>query len=113
MRFTKALFGVSPSPFLYVGDYIRKTTIRSEDRRRNNSWAIMDKKKNLLKVQIPKDMSHNTKREVLAKTAKIYDPLSLVSSVTLLAKLHHRDCRDAQLSWDEELTQQIKDKWSS
>ena len=73
----------------------------------------MDKKKDLIKVQIPTDMSHITKREGLAKTAKIYDPLSLMSSFTLLVKLHHRDGRDARLSWDEELPQQIRDKWSS
>ena len=58
-------------------------------------------------------MSHNMKREVLAKTAKIYDPLGLVSLVTFQEKLLFRDCCDAKFSWDEELPQQLKDKWSS
>ena len=69
--------------------------------------------KNLIKVQIPTDMSHSTKREVLDKKEKIYDPLGLVSQVMLQAKLLFRDCCDAKLSWDEELSQQLKDEWSS
>ena len=46
---------------------------------------------------------------MLAKTVKIYDPLGLVSPVTLQAKLLFRDCCDVKLSWDKELPQQLKD----
>ena len=52
-----------------------------------------DKERDVIKVAIPSDKAHPTKR---GKIAKIYDPLGLISPVTLHGKFLYRDCHGTQ-----------------
>ena len=52
-----------------------------------------------------------TKRGVLCKLASIYDPLSLVSPMTLVGKCLYGDLCCGKLAWDAKLTGQLKLKW--
>ena len=59
-----------------------------------------DKTKDNIHVSFPTQAAEHTKRGVLAKIAKIYDPLGLVSPITLTGKILYRDACDLQVAWD-------------
>lgn len=59
-------------------------------------------------------MTELTKRGVLRKLVKVYDPLGLVSPVTLKGKLIFRDVCDEKQPWDAKLNEPIaqrRKKW--
>ena len=60
------------------------------------SW---DKERDVIKIEIPSGKAEQTKRGILVKIAKIYDPLGLISPVTLHGKFLYRDCCDVKLPW--------------
>ena len=52
-----------------------------------------------------------TKRSVLQVSSKIYDPLGLLSPVTVKAKLLMQDLWQQQLEWDEPLPHELSTQW--
>ena len=72
-----------------------------------------DKTKDNIHVSFPSQAAEPTKRGVLAKIAKIYDPLGLVSPITLTGKILYRDACDLQVAWDAQLPGNLSYKWSS
>ena len=70
-----------------------------------------DKEKDVIKVEIPPEKAHTTKRGILGKIAKIYDPLGLLSPVTLQGKLLYRETCDAKVAWDAHLPAELKARW--
>jgi hypothetical protein len=70
-----------------------------------------DKRKDTLAVTFPDDEVQKTKRGVLSKLAKVYDPLGLVSPVTLEGKQIYRDMCDAKTSWDVNLDCKLLERW--
>lgn len=60
-----------------------------------------DKQRDASSVAIPVEKADNTKRGVLAKIAKIYDPLGVASPLTLCAKLFYRGACNLKVGWDE------------
>eukprot|EP00112_Aurelia_sp_Birch-Aquarium-sp1_P015208 Seg3350.1 transcript_id=Seg3350.1/GoldUCD/mRNA.D3Y31 product="hypothetical protein" protein_id=Seg3350.1/GoldUCD/D3Y31 len=52
-----------------------------------------------------------TKRTVLSGFASVYDPLGIVSPVLLTGKIWYRDICEEGLSWDEEITGQLQQRW--
>jgi hypothetical protein len=68
-----------------------------------------DKQSDTLKISFPSEEVSATKRGILSKLAKIYDPLGLVSPLPLEGKLLFRDVCDAKLPWDVEINnEQLK-----
>ena len=176
LRFTRALFGLGPSPFLlggvieshldtwslkqpeivgeikknlYVDDLISEGTIVSKAREMKNSatesFAELEstesnptadqtftkqqlgastggessllglkwnKLRDLLSVTVPTEKAENTKRGILAKVARIYDPLGVASPLTLCGKLLYRDACNLRIGWDEQLPSDLADKWA-
>ena len=53
-----------------------------------------DRKEDTLSVAFPAENADPTKRGILGKLAKIYDPLGLVSPVTLEGKLFYHEACD-------------------
>ena len=53
-----------------------------------------------------------TKRTVLEKVMKIYDPLGLVCPFTLLAKVYLREIWSRKIDWDTPLPPDLKAKWN-
>ena len=53
-----------------------------------------------------------TKRTVLSEIASIYDPLGLVSPISVLGKMIYRDACDNNLPWDKELPQDLMNSWN-
>ena len=73
------------------------------------SW---DKERDVIKIEIPSGKAEPTKRGILGKIAKIYDPLGLISPLTLHGKFLYRDCCDAKLPWDANLPPDMQTRWS-
>ena len=48
---------------------------------------------------------------LLSKLAKVYDPLGLVSPLTLEGKQIYRDVCDAKTSWDTNLDDKLMERW--
>ena len=70
-----------------------------------------DKDKDELSVKFPTEETELTKKGVLRKLAKVYDPLGLVSPVTLEAKLIFRDVCDEKQPWDAKLKEPLAQRW--
>ena len=58
-------------------------------------------------VEFPVELSVSTKRGILSKVAKIYDPLGFASPVTLQGKQLYREACGAQGAWDEKLPAEL------
>ncbi|KAK3745904.1 hypothetical protein QZH41_000285 [Actinostola sp. cb2023] len=52
-----------------------------------------------------------TKRGILAKLAKVYDPLGLVSPITLSGKIIYRSVCDDKIGWDVPLPEPLAKMW--
>ena len=63
-----------------------------------------DKRQDSLNVTIPTEKVTMTKRGILAKLAKVYDPLGLIAPVTLSGKLIYR-------AWDTRLPDELARAW--
>ncbi|XP_026471164.1 uncharacterized protein LOC113375440 [Ctenocephalides felis] len=53
----------------------------------------------------------DTKRSVLSTIAQIYDPIGLISPVSVTAKLIMQELWRQNLGWDESLPQELQDRW--
>ena len=70
-----------------------------------------DKKDDALAINFPDMPERGTKRTVLSGLASVYDPLGIVSPILLTGKILYRDICDEGLSWDEDITGQLKQRW--
>ena len=70
-----------------------------------------DKFKDTIAVQFPSTSSAPTKREVLAKLAKVYDPLRLASPITLQGKQIYHEACSCKVSWDKAIPENLKICW--
>lgn len=69
-----------------------------------------EKESDAIGVKFPSESAEPTKRGILGKIARIYDPLGLASPVTLGGKLLYRDACDAKLAWDKQLPSKLMQK---
>ena len=63
-------------------------------------------------VQLPQD-TITTKREILRESSKIYDPLGLITPVSIRAKILMQDIWQLNVDWDEPLDGDVRDRWIS
>lgn len=54
---------------------------------------------------------YHHKKAVLSKIAHLYDPLSLISPVTIRAKMFIQDLWLARVEWDEPLNAELQHRW--
>ncbi|XP_073955670.1 uncharacterized protein [Choristoneura fumiferana] len=54
-----------------------------------------------------------TKRSILSVTARLFDPLGLISPVVAYMKLLIQECWKLQLDWDDEVPDSIVSKWEN
>ncbi|KAK3730894.1 hypothetical protein QZH41_012605 [Actinostola sp. cb2023] len=64
-----------------------------------------------LSVEVPQGETVMTKRGILAKLAKVYDPLGLVSPITLSGKIIYRSVCDDKIGWDVPLPEPLAKMW--
>ena len=72
------------------------------------TWNKDDDK---IQVTILSETTSCTKRGILGKLARVYDPLGLVSPLTLTGKTLYRDACDLRIAWDEPLPNLLQHKW--
>ena len=61
----------------------------------------------------PIDQSVNSKRGILAQTARVFDPLSLCLPVTIRGKMLLRDLWSQKLDWDDIVSKEFQNLWSA
>ena len=52
-----------------------------------------------------------TKRSILQDSSRVYDPLGILSPVTIRTKLLMQELWQCSIDWDKPLDQQSRDKW--
>ena len=65
-------------------------------------------------VTFPQEVAALTKRGVLGKVARLYDPLGLAAPLTLVGKLIYCDACQQKKAWDAELSKELvkrREKW--
>ena len=70
-----------------------------------------NKERDTVNVTVPAEKATLTKRGILAKLAKVYDPLGLVAPVTLSGKLIYRAVCDTKIAWDAQLPDDLAKSW--
>ena len=70
-----------------------------------------DKRSDTLAVTFPNEREPKTKRGVLSKLARVYDPLGLASPLTLVGKQIYRDACDSKIPWDADLNGKLLQRW--
>jgi hypothetical protein len=70
-----------------------------------------NKQQDILSVVVPKEEVQPTKRGVLGKLARIYDPLGLIAPVTLEGKQIYREVCESQKAWDAPLNENLQQCW--
>ena len=71
-----------------------------------------DKLRDFFSVTVSTGKADNTKRGILVKIARIYDPLGVASPLTLCGKLLYREACNFRIGWDEQLPSDLADKWA-
>ena len=72
------------------------------------SW---NKERDTVSVEVPTEQAKLTKRGILAKLVRIYDPLGLISPETLRGKLIYRAVCDSKRAWDADLSRDMAKAW--
>ena len=94
-------------------DSFAKQQLRQQGRRDGSLLGLdWDKGKNEISVVVPQENVITSKRGILRKLARIYDPLGLAAPLTLKSKLIYRDACKAKLAWDAPLSSQLVSRWS-
>ena len=70
-----------------------------------------DKFQDTIAVQFPSAGGAPSKHEVLAKLAKVYDPLGLASPTTLQGKQIYREVCDCKAPWDADIPENLRTRW--
>ncbi len=70
-----------------------------------------NKVEDTLTINFPEDDHPMTRRGILGKLAKIYDPLGLVSPLTLEGKLVYRAACESKTPWDAKLDDKLTQRW--
>ena len=53
-----------------------------------------------------------TKRMMLKSLASIYDPLGIISPILIEGKQIYRQAVDEKLGWDQEISDEVREKWN-
>ena len=72
-----------------------------------------NEEKDTIQITFPAQITNATKREVLGKIAKIYDPLGLASPITLEGKIIYREVCETRVPWDQKLPQELEISWQT
>ena len=65
----------------------------------------------MIEIRFPTERAPVTKRGILEKIASVYDPLGVVSPMTLTGKLLYRVACDLKIAWDTQLPSELVNKW--
>ena len=66
-----------------------------------------NKEDDTISISFPTEKADLTKRGILSKVARVYDPLGLVSPCTLAGKLLYREACESKVGWDSPLKESL------
>ena len=75
-------------------------------------WNTSSDTLSLTPRTITNDTPFITKRDVLRDSSSIFDPLGLITPVTIQAKIFLQELWGKHLQWDEPLHDELKNKWN-
>ena len=70
-----------------------------------------DKENDTVGMSFPQEKADPSKRGILSKVARIYDPLGLASPISLGGKILFLDVCDSKLNWDARLPSKLMQSW--
>lgn len=86
----------------------------SEDQLVKVLGYIYDPKLDTLSVKMPQlDKNASTKRGILSNVSSVFDPLGLLSPISVKGKLIMRDLHALHLGWDSPVPRLLVDKWKA
>ena len=88
-----------------------KQQLGNESKAGNLLGLKWDKEADTIEVTIPSDEVAPTKRGILGKVARIYDPLGLIAPTVLQGKLLYREACEQKCKWDSELPDELTKRW--
>eukprot|EP00795_Rhopilema_esculentum_P003197 gene3197-1511_t len=94
-----------------------KSSFKNEDIENNAKilGLAWDKTSDRIRFDFSKIFSNDcqfvTKREILSSTAKIYDPLGLLSPIVVPLKLLFQELCKKKVNWDTKLSEEISTEW--
>ena len=93
-------------------DTYAKQQLGSPKRERSLLGLGWNTERDLLSVVVQEEKAVTTKRGVLAKLAKVYDPLELISPITLSGKIIYQAVCDEKSAWDVPMPENLVNKCS-
>eukprot|EP00112_Aurelia_sp_Birch-Aquarium-sp1_P020087 Seg509.12 transcript_id=Seg509.12/GoldUCD/mRNA.D3Y31 product="hypothetical protein" protein_id=Seg509.12/GoldUCD/D3Y31 len=100
--------------------YTKETLNAGQEPEKGNTKVlglIWDVNKDDLEIDLTKmsneDSNKVTKRSLLSSLAKVFDPLVLVSPVTLMGKILFQELCTDKTDWDEELPAKKRERWET
>lgn len=71
-------------------------------------WQPLD---DMLRYMMPFNQEQFSKRSVLAETAKLFDPLGLISPIVVKAKIFMQELWKLKIDWDQSLSGEFQERW--
>lgn len=96
-------------------EHLNSNTIELGENETNKTLGILwNPKQDCIQfsANILNDNQRVTKRNILSKTAQIFDPLGLLSPIIIVAKLIMKNIWRSQVTWDEPVPNEIYISWS-
>ena len=75
-------------------------------------WNTDTDKLSFAQIKLDTDIQNLTKREILRESSRIYDPLGLLSPVTVRAKILLQDLWKQKIGWDEPVSLELQNVWN-
>ena len=72
---------------------------------------VWNKREDTIGISFSSEKVDATRRGILKKVARVYDPLGIVSPVTLCGKILYRDACDEKRGWDAKLSDEVTKRW--
>ena len=72
---------------------------------------VWNKREDTIGISFPSKTADPTRRGILQKVARVYDPLGIASPVTLSGKVLYRDACDEKRGWDAKLSNELTKRW--
>lgn len=72
---------------------------------------LWNKEQHSISITVPTEKATLSKRSILAKLAKLYDPLGIVSPKTLSGQLIYCAVCDTKGAWDTDLSRDLAKLW--
>ena len=72
---------------------------------------VWNKREDTIRISFPSEEVDPTRRGILKKVARVYDPLGIASPVTLCGKILYRDTCDEKRGWDAKLSDEVTKRW--